>query len=190
MLWPRHEGLSRTQVILLRMRKPITLRPLTAEEQQAVQAGLRFSQSFTVRHCQVLLASQRGYHARQIAAHLHGGDQTVRNILHAFNRRGIAILQPQSKAPRPRPQAVFDATRREQLRDLLHQSPRAFGYPTSLWTLPLAAQVAYAEGIIPREVSGEAIRQALQHLRVGWKRAKHWIHSPDPGYLRKKDAIG
>jgi hypothetical protein len=86
---------------------------------------------------------------------------------------------------------VFDARRREPLRDLLHQSPRTFGYPTSLWTLPLAAQVASAEGITPREVSGEAIRQALQHLRVSWKRAKHWINSPDPGYGRKKnDATG
>src|SRR5512143_429229 len=171
------------------MRKPITLRSLTPEEQQAVQAGLRSSQSFTVRRCQVLLASQRGYHARQIAGQLHCGDQTVRNILHAFHHRGLTSLQSQSKAPRQRPQAVFDVTRREQLRDLLHQSPRVFGYPTSLWTLPLAAQVAYAEGIPPREVSGEAIRQALQRLRVGWKRAKHWIISPDPAYVRKKNSV-
>jgi transposase len=168
------------------MRKPIMLRPLSAEEQQAVQAGLRSTQSFTGRRCQILLASPRGHHARQIADQLSCGDQTIRNVLHAFNQRGLASLQPQSKAPRHRPQAVVTAARREQLRDLLHQSPRAFGYPTSLWTLPLVAQVAYAEGITPREVSGEAIRQALQRLRVGWKRAKHWITSPDPGYVRKK----
>ncbi len=74
----------------------------------------------------------------------------------------------------------------EQLRDLLHQSPRTFGQPTGVWTLPLAAKVACAEGITPREVSGEAIRLALQQLGVGWKRAKHWITSPDPAYLRKK----
>jgi hypothetical protein len=81
---------------------------------------------------------------------------------------------------------VFDAARRERLRALLHQSPRTFGHPSSGWTLPLAAQVAYAQGLTPRQVSGEAIRQALQHLRIGWKRAKHWITSPDPHYARKK----
>ena len=177
--------------ILLPLRKPITLRPLTAEQQQAVQAGLRSPQSFTVRRGQLLLASPRGCHARQIADPLSCGDQTVRHVLHAFNRRGLASLHPQSKAPRHRPQAVFTAARREQLRDLFHQSPRASGHPTSLWTLPLAAQVAYAEGITRREVSGEAICQALQRLRGGWKWAKHWIQSPDPGYLRrKKDGIG
>jgi hypothetical protein len=25
-------------------------------------------------------------------------------------------------------------------------------------------------------------------LGIGWKRAKHWITSPDPGYVRKKGA--
>ena len=156
-----------------------------------MQAGLRSPQSFTVRRCQVLLASQRGCHARPIADQLSCGDQTVRHLLHAFKRRGIAILQPPSKAPRHRPQAVFDARRREPLWELLHQSPRTFGYPTRRWTLPLAAQVASAEGITPREVSGDARRQALQRLRVGWKRAKHWMTRPDPAYVRKKNsAIG
>src|SRR5512143_1784966 len=170
------------------MRKPITLRPLTDEEQQALHTGLRSPQSFTVRRCQILLASQRGGHARTIAEQLSCGEQTVRNVIHAFHRHGLAALQPRSKAPHRLPHAVFDATRRERLRDLLHHSPRHFGHPTSVWTLPLAAQVAYAEGITPRLVSGEAIRLALQHLQIGWKRAKHWITSPDPAYVRKKNS--
>jgi hypothetical protein len=37
-------------------------------------------------------------------------------------------------------------------------------------------------------VTGETIRQALRRLGVGWKRAKAWITSPDPAYLRKKIA--
>lgn len=74
----------------------------------------------------------------------------------------------------------------ERLRALLHRSPRDFGKPTSLWTLDLAAEVACAEGITARLVSGETIRQAIKRLGVGWRRAKHWITSPDPAYLRKK----
>ena len=35
-------------------------------------------------------------------------------------------------------------------------------------------------------VSDETIRQAIKRLGVGWKRAKTWITSPDPAYLRKK----
>ena len=69
---------------------------------------------------------------------------------------------------------------------MLHRSPRDFGRPISLWTLDLAAEVAHAEGITARLVSDETIRQALLRSGVGWKRAKTWITSPDPAYLRKK----
>jgi hypothetical protein len=53
--------------------------------------------------------------------------------------------------------------------------------------LALAATTAYAEGLTARPVSGEAIRRALARLGVRWQRAKHWITSPDPAYIRKKN---
>jgi hypothetical protein len=58
---------------------------------------------------------------------------------------------------------------------------------TSIWTLQLAAEVSFTEGIASRPMSGETIRNALKLLGVRWKRAKHWITSPDPDYLRKKN---
>jgi transposase len=161
---------------------------MTPDERQVLVAGLRSAHSFTLRRCQILLASSRGQHARLIAEPFGCDDQTVRNAIHAFNTHGLTAVQPGSSVPRHTPQAVFDATRRERLRALLHQSPRTFGKPTSLWTLPLAATVAYAEGITPRQVSGEAIRLALRRLGVNWKRAKRWITSPDPAYVRKKNS--
>jgi hypothetical protein len=69
----------------------------------------------------------------------------------------------------------------------LHQSPRTFGQPTSRWTLALAVEVSFAQGLTPRLVSDETIRLALRRLGVTWKRAKHWITSPDPAYARKKN---
>jgi hypothetical protein len=169
------------------MRKPIFIRALTPDERHALTAGFRSPNRVTVRRCQILLASSRGQPARLIAETLGCDDQTVRNVLHAFNRHGLAALQVKSSAPHHTPHGVFDASRRERLRDLLHQSPRTFGKPTSLWTLPLAAEVAYAAGITPRQVSGEAIRLALRQLGVRWQRAKQWITSPDPAYARKKN---
>jgi transposase len=135
----------------------------------------------------MLLASAEGQHTTTIACILRCNEQTVRNAIHAFNHRGLAALQRQSSRPH-RLRAVFDAEGRERLRALLHQSPRIFGKPTSLWTLQLAAEVSYAQGLTPRQVSGEAIRLALKHLRVRWKRAKHWITSPDPAYVRNKNS--
>jgi transposase len=171
------------------MRKPIFVRSLSPDERLALEAGLRSPNSFILRRCQIVLASSRGQHARLIAVQLGCDDQTVRNAIHAFNTHGLAAVEPGSRAPRHTPHAVFDAPRREQLRDLLHQSPRTFGKPTSLWTLPLAAEVAYATGLLPRQGSGEAIRLALRRLGVSWRRAKRWITSPDPAYIRKKNSV-
>lgn len=96
----------------------------------------------------------------------------MRHVLHQFKRSGLPALQRRSRAPHQTSHTIVEAARRKRLRALLHQSPRTVGYPSRVWTLPLAAPAAYAEGIIPRQVNGEAIRQALQQLRSGWKRAK------------------
>ena len=81
------------------------------------------------------------------------------------------------------------ALRRKRLRAFLHQSPRNFGKETSLWTLELAAEVSFEQGLTPERVSREAVRTALQRLGVRWKRAKQWITSPDPAYARKKETV-
>jgi transposase len=165
------------------------VRSLTADEQQTLQEGLRSSHAFVVRRCQILLASARGPIARVIATSLGCDDQTVRNVIQAFNTQGLACLSRRSSAPQRTPHAAFDPSRREQLRALLHQSPRTFGKPTSQWTLALAAEIASTEGLTHRPVSGESIRRALARLGVRWKRAKHWITSPDPAYVRKKNGV-
>jgi transposase len=172
--------------MLTGMRPPIYVRPLRDAERQALMAGLRSPDAFVLRRSQILLASARGERAPRIAEQLGRDDQTVLDALHAFNARGLAALQPGSSRPHHPPPQAFPGERAEQLRALLHRSPRDFGHPTSLWTLDLAAQVSCAEGLTPRVVSGEAIRKTLKRLGIGWKRAKHWITSPDPEYVRKK----
>jgi hypothetical protein len=168
------------------MQTPLFVRPLTADERATLETGLRSSSAFTVRRCQSLLASAEGQSTTMIARELRCTDQTVRNTLHAFHQRGLAVLRPLSSRPHST-STIFDAGVCEALRALLHQSPRTFGKPTSRWTLALAAEVSFAQGLTPRLVSDEAIRVALRRLRVSWKRAKHWITSPDPAYLRKKN---
>jgi transposase len=150
-----------------------------------VEAGLRSSDAFCLRRCQIVLASARGEHAPQIARALSCNRQTVLEALHAFNQRGLAALTPGSRRATTIHRA-FEPAVAERLRALVHQSPRTFGKPTSLWTLELAAEVSFAEGLTPTRVSGETIRVTLRRLGVRWKRAKQWITSPDPGYARRK----
>lgn len=167
------------------MRPPIFVRPLTAEEHEQLHAGLQSPDAFTLRRCQMVLASARGECAPQIATWLGCNEQTVRNTLHAFNAQGVAALYPGSRRPH-RTQAAFSPEAAERLRALLHQSPRCFALPTSLWTLELAAQVSFDQGLTAERVSDETIRATLARLGVGWARAKEWITSPDPAYQRKK----
>ncbi len=162
------------------------MRPLTDSERERLEAGLRARDPYVLRRCQILLASARGERAPRIAELLGCNDQTVRNVLREFERDGLdACLTRGSSRPHTI-HAKVDEVAGEQLRALLHQSPRTFGHPTSVWTMELAAEVCGAEGITAERVSGETIRQALLRLGVRWKRAKRWITSPDPEYARKK----
>jgi transposase len=167
------------------MKPPTFVRPLLDPERQAIRAGLRSPNAFTLRRAQILLQSADGRTPAQIAEGLGCATQTIRNVIHAFQTTGIDCLRPRSHRPvSARPE--LDGVACERLRSLLHRSPRDFGKPTSLWTLGLVAQVAFAQAITSRPISGESVRQALVRMGIGWKRAKRWITSPDPAYLRKK----
>jgi transposase len=167
------------------MKPPIYVRPLTDAEREAVEMGLRSPNAFTLRRSQIIAANARGEQVPRIARSLGCNEQTVRNAIHAFNREGVAALTKRSCAVHT-DQAAFTPAAAEQLRALLHRSPRAFGHPTSLWTLELAAEEAHKQGLTAARVTGETIRATLVRLGVRWLRAKTWITSPDPAYARKK----
>jgi transposase len=170
------------------MKAPIFIRPLTQDEREQIQTGLRSSDAFVLRRCQILLASARGERAPAIARQLGCDDQTVRNVIKGFNANGLAVLKEGSSRPH-RLRTTFTQEKAERLKDLLHRSPREFGYDRSTWTLQLAARVSFEIGIIDQQVSDESVRRALKRLKTNWKRAKHWITSPDPQYLLKKRLV-
>jgi transposase len=167
------------------MRPPIFVRALTEDERSQIQVGLRSFDAFVLRRCQILLASARGERAIAIAKQLGRDDQTVRNVIHGFNAAGLTVLQEGSSRPH-RLHSSFTEEGLERLQDLLHHSPHEFGKDPGIWTLELVAQVCLEQGIIAVPISDESVRRALKRLKTNWKRAKHWISSPDPQYLRKK----
>jgi len=170
------------------MRTPIFIRPLTQDEREQIQAGLRSSDAFVLRRCQILLASARGERASAIAKQLGCDDQTVRNVIHGFNASGLSVLRAGSSRPH-RLHSSFSEEGLLQLKDLLHRSPRDFGKERGTWTLSLVAQVSFEQGIVSAPISDESVRRALKRLKTNWKRAKHWITSPDPQYLLKKTPV-
>ena len=122
---------------------------------------------------------------RQIARQLNCTDQTARNAIHAFNQQGSECLNEKSSRPKT-VSPIFDESKCERLKALLHTSPHQSGKARSTWTLPLVAEVCFENKLTESLVSDETIRRTLKRMGVNWKRARDWISSPDPAYARKK----
>jgi transposase len=167
------------------MHKPLFVSPLTPEHRRALYAGLRSKDAFTVRRGQIVLASADGLKPGHIAERLGCSAGTARNAVRAWDAEGLACRREKSSRPAST-KPVLGPERDADLRALLHQSPRTFGKPRSTWTLALLADVCHARGWTGRPLSIETIRHAIGRLGVSWKRAKHWLTSPDPAYARKK----
>jgi transposase len=166
--------------------KRIQVKTLNAEEREVLTKGLRSSLGFTVRRSQILLMSaDEKLTAQQVSERLRCSDQCVREAIHAFEQEGISCLQPRSRA-RHDQQSAFDEKGRERLKAIIQQSPRQFGYESSLWTLQMLATQAAKEGLTAWEVDEDTVGRTLKQAGVDWQRAKHWIKSPDPHYAEKK----
>jgi transposase len=151
------------------MKAPLFIRPLTRDEQQALQAGLGSPSPFTQRRCRMLLANADGRTATNIAALLGCAQQTVLNALNAFAAEGLECLVEKSHCPK-RPHALIAASSAEKIRAIVRQHPREFGKPAHRWTYAAVAEVAYEQGLSERAVSDETIRQLVLRLGMDWKR--------------------
>ena len=171
--------------ILLSLRPPIFVRRLIDAERSAVEAGLRSTDAFTFRRCQIVQTSADRVSVPQVARSLGCNDQTMRNAVHAFNADGVGALARGSSVAHTIHRA-FAAGQAERLRALLLRSPRDIGHPTSRWTLPLAAQEACRQGLSASELSGETIRASL--VRLGGRRRRP--RSEGVGLLRAAAGLG
>lgn len=167
------------------MHPPLYVRPLSETERTALEQGLRSKDAFTLRRCQILLASAKQTRAREIATHVGCSVQTVRNTIRAFEPQGLACLKAESSRPKTT-KPLFDDDKRARLRQLLHANPRQFGKTRSSWTLDLLADVCWEQGITEKSVSRTTIEEALIAMNINWSRAKAWIVSPDEQYELKK----
>ena len=81
------------------MQAPLFVRPPTDAERRALEAGLRSPAAFTLRRCQIVLASARDEHTPVIAAALGCSQQGLR----------AALIGPAPRLPVPTGEAPFDA---------------------------------------------------------------------------------
>lgn len=168
------------------MPNPIFVRAISAEELAALRAASRSADPFTVRRAQFLLQSQARRSAPHIAADWDCTAQCVRNAIRDFNANGLAALTAGSRRPKHCKPPSFDQPGIAALEQLLHRSPREFGFANSNWSLPRLAAAAYQQGLTTQLVSRESVRQALLKLGLKWRKARKHITSPDAHYHQKK----
>jgi transposase len=173
-------------VVVMKPQKFVRL--FTQDERTVLANGCRALDAFTVRRCHILLASGEGLSPSTIASQQRCTRQTVHNVLEAFAARGLDCLRHGSHVPRS-VTPVLTAEKRQQLQAILHQSPRNFGQAQSQWTLKLLAVICQEQGLSERQLSPPTLLDAVVRLGACWKRAKHWIVSPDPAYARKKTSV-
>ncbi|MCY7345972.1 MAG: hypothetical protein LH614_07085 [Pyrinomonadaceae bacterium] len=173
------------------MRKePIFVRAMSEEERQILDKAKRATDACEMKRSQILLASSQGLTTTGIEKQFGYSAEYARQMIHRFNEQGIECLARKSSAPKTQ-ETIVDAGMCEQIKQLMHKSPRSYGKASSIWTLTLVAEVLYEEGETPRRMGNETIRTAMKKNGVSWKRAKDWISSPDPQYeLKKTGGIG
>jgi transposase len=166
--------------------RAIYARKPSKEEREAIETGLKSSLGATVRRSQIILMSvDEKKTAKEISERIGQSDQQVRNVIHAFNNKGISCLRLQSRA-RHDDQRAYNNQARERLRKIIRQSPRENGYESSLWTLEMLAELSHKKGLTAYQVHKDTVSQTLMEMGINWSRAKHWINSPDENYSSKK----
>jgi transposase len=163
---------------------PLTLRPLAAQEADAVGrlARSRSAPARAVERARIVELAHQGRRVPAIARELGVCEATVRTWLKRFSAAGLDALADAPRAGRPptyTPEEVGEVVA-ASLTD-----PQALGLPFASWTLDrLAAYLAEEQGIpIKRSRIGEIL--VAEGLR--WREQETWFgERPDPAFAAKR----
>ncbi len=163
--------------------QPTRTRAVTPEELAQLDQLYHTTKSIRVRTRaqMILLASEQGLLAHEIASIVRRDEQTVRRWIKRFNAEGINGL---ADRPRPGVEAKTTAAYRKRLLEVVRQRPRTLDLPFSLWSLQRLADFMAEETSI--RVSGQTVRRVLKSGGIVLSRPQHTISSPDPEYRVKK----
>jgi transposase len=141
--------------------------------------------SVRVRRAMIIMASASGTLVPAIARLVAADEDTVRDVIHAFNDRGLAALDPQWAGGRPR-QVSDEAIR--VIVTAARTRPEKPVQPFTRWSLrKLAAYLA--DGPRSVVIGRERLRQILHARGISFQRTRTWKESTDPDRDSKLDRI-
>jgi transposase len=168
--------------------EPVRARRLTQDEGRKLQQLVRRGKhdSVRVRRALIIMASASGTPVPAIATLIAGHEDTVRDVIHAFNEIGLRALDPQWAGGRPRrisndDEAFIVATATAR--------PSTLGRPFTCWSLRKLADYLATDAARTVAVGRERLRQILRVNDVSWQRTRTWKESKDPDFDAKLDRI-
>ena len=179
------------------MSVPVRARRLHPDEGQYLLRLVRRGrqESIRVRRALMILASSSGTPVPAIARLVAADEDTVRDVIHAFNQRGLAALDPHWAGGAPRRISDDDvafilATARTR--------PKKLGLPFTRFSIRKLA--CYLQGRYGRHdpqqaparqipIRRERLRQILAGHDITFQRTRTWKESTDPDYETKLDRI-
>src|ERR1039457_3906710 len=169
------------------MAEPVRARRLTDEEGRRLQriVGRGKPGSIRVRRALIIMASSSGTPVPAIARLAAADEDTVRDVIHAFNQKGLAALDPRWAGGRPRLIGDEDV---EVIVTAARTRPETLGQPFTRWSLRKRA--GYLAGRDrPVRIGRERLRQILHARGISFQRTRTWKESADPDKDAKLDRI-
>jgi len=169
------------------MAEPVRARRLTDQEGSRLQQIVRRGKhgSVRVRRAMIIMASASGTPVPAIARLVAADEDTVRDVIHLFNAKGLAALDPQWAGGRPRLISDDDIA---VIVTAATTGPEKLGLPFTCWSLRKLA--AYLTGAPqPVRIGRERLRQILHARGISFQRTRTWKESRDPERDAKLDRI-
>jgi transposase len=169
------------------MAEAVRARRLTDQEGSRLQQIVRRGKhgSVRVRRAMIIMASASGTPVSAIARLVAADEDTVRDVVHLFNQKGLAALDPRWAGGRPRLISDDDV---QVIVEAATTRPEKLGLPFTHWSVrKLAAYLAGAP--VPVRIGRERLRQILHSRGISFQRTRTWKESRDPDRDAKLDRI-
>jgi len=164
----------------------LRVREFTQKESAVVSRWLKGSRNAVqMRRAQILAFSAQGMASKDIARYLDMNHEYVRQLIRAFNAKGIEALRARA---RPKGGGKLTEEDKSVIREVATAPPQAFGRPFNQWSLRKLHQFLVVHKKMITPVCYGTIRNAVKQAGLSLQRTRTWKRSEDPAYDAKKNA--
>ena len=134
----------------------VVLREISNEEGNRLLRIVRRDSGSVVtwRRAQIVLLAAQRMSPAKIGEVVFTDPDTVREVIHNFNRDGFGALYPRYAGGRP---PTFTLPQRREIKKIALSRPADHGLPFSTWSLSKLAEFLVAEGVVD-DISHEGLR--------------------------------